>query len=103
MTRATVLVVDDETTVRDVVARYLRHEGYEALEARDGIEALGMAADADLVVLDLMLPGLDGIEVCRRLREERPVPVIMLTAKGEETEKLVGLGVGADDYVVKPF
>jgi DNA-binding response OmpR family regulator len=103
MTRGTVLVVDDEATVRDVVARYLRRDGFETLEAGDGNEALRLAPDADLVVLDLMLPGVDGLEVCRRLRQERPVPIIMLTARGEETDRLVGLGIGADDYVVKPF
>ena len=103
MTRGTVLVVDDEATVRDVVGRYLRHEGFATLEARDGAEALEQAPHADLVILDLMLPGIDGMEVCRRLQRTHPVPIIMLTAKGEEADKLVGLGLGADDYVVKPF
>jgi DNA-binding response OmpR family regulator len=103
MTRGTVLVVDDEPTVRDVVGRYLRHNGFTTLEARDGTEALELAPAADLIILDLMLPGVDGLEVCRRLQRTHPVPIIMLTAKGEEADKLVGLGLGADDYMVKPF
>jgi DNA-binding response OmpR family regulator len=98
-----ILVVDDEPHVLDVVGRYLRHEGFDTLLATDGDQALAMADDADLVVLDLMLPNVDGLEVCRRLRERRNIPIIMLSAKAEETDKLVGLGVGADDYVVKPF
>jgi DNA-binding response OmpR family regulator len=101
--RERVLIVDDEPTVRDVVGRYLRREGFETLEAGDGEQALGLAGDVDLVVLDLMLPRVDGLEVCRRLRATRNVPIIMLTARAEETDKLVGLGIGADDYVVKPF
>lgn len=98
-----ILVVDDEPDVLDVVGRYLRHEGFETLLASDGDAAVQLADDADLVVLDLMLPSVDGLEVCRRLRSRRNLPIIMLTAKAEETDKLVGLGVGADDYVVKPF
>jgi DNA-binding response OmpR family regulator len=98
-----ILVVDDEPHVLDVVGRYLRHEGYETLLAANGDEALKLSDDADLVVLDLMLPSVDGIEVCRRLRARRNIPIIMLSAKAEETDRLVGLGVGADDYVVKPF
>lgn len=100
---ARILVVDDEPHVLDVVSRYLRHEGFETLLASDGEHAIDMAEDADLVVLDWMLPRIDGLEVCRRLRERRNIPIIMLTAKAEETDKLIGLGVGADDYVVKPF
>lgn len=98
-----ILVVDDEPDVLDVVGRYLRHEGFDALLASDGEQALSLAGDADLVVLDLMLPSVDGLEVCRRLRARRNIPIIMLTAKAEETDKLIGLGVGADDYVIKPF
>ena len=101
--KARILVVDDENNIREVVEQYLRREGYDTVAAADGEEALERAADADLVVLDLMLPRLDGIEVCRRIRAERDVPVIMLTAKSEEIDKLLGLGVGADDYVTKPF
>lgn len=98
-----ILVVDDEPHVLDVVGRYLRHEGFSTMLASDGEQALKLADDADLVILDLMLPKIDGLEVCRRLRERRNIPIIMLTAKGEETDKLIGLGVGADDYVIKPF
>jgi DNA-binding response OmpR family regulator len=98
-----ILIVDDEFTVREVVGRYLRREGYETIEAADGRQALQLAADADLVVLDLMLPHVDGLEVLRQIRSTRNTPVIMLTARAEETDKLVGLGIGADDYVVKPF
>jgi DNA-binding response OmpR family regulator len=98
-----ILIVDDETTVREVVGRYLRQEGFETVEAADGRRAVELAADADLVVLDLMLPQMDGLEVCRQIRQTRNTPVIMLTARAEETDKLIGLGIGADDYVVKPF
>ncbi|MDQ2744743.1 MAG: response regulator transcription factor [Chloroflexota bacterium] len=98
-----ILVVDDERTIRDVVEQYLRREGYETVGVGDGEAAVVAAADADLVVLDLMLPKLDGLEVCRRIRAEREVPIIMLTAKSEEIDKLLGLGLGADDYLTKPF
>jgi DNA-binding response OmpR family regulator len=98
-----ILIVDDETAVREVVGRYLRREGFETVEASDGRQAIELAGDADLVVLDLMLPQVDGLEVCRRIRSTRNTPIIMLTARAEETDKLVGLGIGADDYVVKPF
>ncbi|MQA86411.1 MAG: response regulator [Streptosporangiales bacterium] len=100
-----VLVVDDDPTVADVVARYLRRDGYEVECVGDGAAALQRfaAADFDLVVLDLMLPGLDGLEVCRRMRAGRPVPIVMLTALGEESDRIIGLEIGADDYVTKPF
>jgi len=100
-----ILVVDDDPTVSDVVARYLRREGYEVTLVGDGPSALESAAaeSPDLVVLDIMLPGLDGLAVCRTLRERSPVPVILLTALGNETDRIVGLEVGADDYVTKPF
>ncbi len=102
---ARVLVVDDDPTVREVVVSYLRAHDHEVVEAADGEAALRLEAEAphDLVVLDLMLPGIDGIEVCRQLRRDGDVPVIMLTALGEETDRVVGLEVGADDYVTKPF
>ena len=102
---ARVLVVDDDRTVREVVVSYLRAHDHDVVEAVDGESALRTMRDApaDLVVLDLMLPGIDGIEVCRRLRETGDVPVVMLTALGEETDRVVGLEVGADDYVTKPF
>ncbi len=101
----TVLVVEDDPTVAEVVTRYLTLEGYAVDAAADGLDAL-QHADAhwpDLVVLDLMLPGIDGLEVCRRLRARAPVPVIMLTARGDEDDRVMGLEVGADDYVSKPF
>ncbi|MEU7402778.1 response regulator transcription factor [Streptomyces sp. NPDC044948] len=102
---ARVLVVDDDPTVAEVVAGYLDRAGYRVDRAGDGPAAL-TRADAhrpDLVVLDLMLPGMDGLEVCRRLRDRGPVPVIMLTARGDEDDRVLGLEVGADDYVTKPF
>ena len=100
-----VLVVDDDLTVRDVVRRYLERDGHTVTVAGDGETALRLAAGAepDLVVLDLMLPGIDGLEVCRRLREHSAVPVVMLTALGEESDRIAGLQLGADDYVTKPF
>jgi DNA-binding response OmpR family regulator len=102
---ARILVVDDDHTVREVVVSYLRAAGHQVAEAADGESALQSMRDqpADLVVLDLMLPGIDGLEVCRRLRETSDVPVIMLTALGGETDRVVGLERGADDYVTKPF
>jgi DNA-binding response OmpR family regulator len=105
MVTGRILVVDDDPTVADVVARYLLRDGHEVTCVADGRLALTMAAERppDLVVLDLMLPGMDGLEVCRRLRQASPVPVVMLTALGEETDRLVGLETGADDYVTKPF
>ncbi|GAA0607104.1 response regulator transcription factor [Sporichthya brevicatena] len=100
-----VLVVEDDVTVAEVVVTYLKNAGYEVEHAPDGQAALDAAARAwpDLVVLDLMLPGIDGLEVCRRLRTTGAVPVIMLTALGSENDRVVGLEVGADDYVTKPF
>ncbi len=102
---AQVLVVDDDPTVREVVVSYLRANDHLVVEAGDGETALAVVREStpDLVVLDLMLPGIDGIEVCRRLREDSDVPVVMLTALGEETDRVIGLEVGADDYVTKPF
>jgi two-component system, OmpR family, response regulator ResD len=100
-----VLIVDDEAIVRDVLTRYLEKEGFRVDTAVDGEEALAIATDhrPDLVILDLMLPKVDGLEVLRRLRAEQDVPVVMVTAKGEEVDRVVGLELGADDYVVKPF
>ncbi|WP_225828716.1 response regulator transcription factor [Streptomyces naphthomycinicus] len=102
---ARVLVVDDDTTVAEVVAGYLGRAGYAVDRADDGPTALTRAAAhwPDLVVLDLMLPGMDGLEVCRRLRARAAVPVVMLTARGDEDDRILGLEVGADDYVTKPF
>jgi DNA-binding response OmpR family regulator len=98
-----ILVVDDEPTIREVVERYLVREGFRTLVAADGEEALVLAPDADLVILDVMLPRVDGIEVCRRIRSRSAVPIIMLTARTEEIDTLLGLRMGADDYVTKPF
>jgi DNA-binding response OmpR family regulator len=100
-----ILVVDDEPIVTEVVEKYLQREGFRVTVVRDGPAALA-AAEAespDLIVLDLMLPGLYGLEVCRRVRASSHVPIIMLTAKDEESDKILGLGLGADDYVAKPF
>ncbi|MEU5156373.1 response regulator transcription factor [Glycomyces sp. NPDC021274] len=100
-----VLVVDDDTALAEVVARYLRREGFDVDYAADGATGLerALATLPDLVVLDLMMPGMDGFEVCRRLREATSVPVVMLTARGEEHDRIAGLDLGADDYVTKPF
>ena len=102
---ACVMVVDDDPTVREVVLSYLRAHGHDALEADTGEAALRLLEERrpDLVVLDLMLPGVDGLEVCRTLRETSDVPVIMLTALGAEADRVMGLELGADDYVAKPF
>ncbi|MFF8520811.1 response regulator transcription factor [Streptomyces werraensis] len=102
---ARVLVVDDDPTVAEIVTGYLDRAGYVVDRAGDGPDALARAAAhrPDLVVLDLMLPGMDGLEVCRRMRGQGPVPVIMLTARGDEDDRILGLEVGADDYVTKPF
>ncbi len=99
------LVVDDEPALVRVVAAYLEHEGFEVLTAADGFEALRLAREAepDVVVLDVMMPGIDGLEVCRRLRTFSETYVIMLTARAEEIDTLLGLSVGADDYLTKPF
>jgi DNA-binding response OmpR family regulator len=100
-----ILVVDDDVNVSEVVSRYLAREGFAVETVGDGRTALdrALADPPDLVVLDLMLPGLDGLEVCRRLRALAPVPVIMLTARGDESDRIIGLELGADDYVAKPF
>ena len=101
----TILVVDDEPIVREVVVSYLRREGYRTLEAGDGelAKTLVERERPDLFVLDLMLPGTDGLSVCRWIRTRGSLPVIMLTARGEEADRIVGLELGADDYVTKPF
>ncbi|MBU2009317.1 MAG: response regulator transcription factor [Chloroflexi bacterium] len=100
-----ILVVDDDAKTVELVKLYLSRDGYKVLTAYDGIEALRLARESrpDLIVLDLMLPGLDGLQVCRTLRRESDVPIIMLTAKTAEEDRLVGLDLGADDYVTKPF
>ena len=100
-----VLVIDDEPAIRDAVAYALRSDGFDVEEAADGETGLekALSGDNDVVVLDLMLPGMPGTEVCRRLRAESAVPVIMLTARGAEIDRVLGLEIGADDYVTKPF
>lgn len=105
MTQDRILVVEDEPTVAEVVDRYLRRDGYDVSVAHDGLRALAEYDRflPDLVVLDLMLPGLDGLEVCRHIRAHATTPIIMLTARGDEVDKLVGLQIGADDYIAKPF
>jgi DNA-binding response OmpR family regulator len=102
---ARILVVDDDATVSEVVGRYLEREGFTVETVADGRVALdrALAEPPDLVVLDLMLPGMDGLEVCRRLRALAPVPIVVLTARGQESDRIIGLDLGADDYVAKPF
>jgi DNA-binding response OmpR family regulator len=105
MTSRRVLVVEDERTINDALAQRMRAEGYSVEQAFDGPSAVEMAMTGrpDVVLLDVMLPGFDGLEVCRRIQADRPVPVLMLTARDDEADILVGLGVGADDYLTKPF
>lgn len=100
-----ILVVDDESSIVDILKANLEREGYETIAAYDGEAALrmGLEEDPDLILLDCMLPLMDGFEVCRRLRQKSSVPIIMLTAKTEEVDKIVGLELGADDYITKPF
>jgi DNA-binding response OmpR family regulator len=102
---STILLVDDEDSVQKLLAYPLERDGYRVLQARDGQEALDRfnAEHVDLVVLDIMLPRLDGLEVCKRLRAESSVPIIMLTARDDELDKVLGLELGADDYITKPF
>src|SRR3954454_10070849 len=102
---ARILLVDDEQSIQTLLSYPLRKDGYEVVRAADGREALDRLAEQafDLVVLDLMLPQLDGLEVCRRLRARSAVPIIMLTARSEEIDKVLGLELGADDYITKPF
>ena len=105
MTGKRVLVVDDDVKTVELVKLYLKRDGYRVLTAYDGVEAVRLAQEGhpDLIVLDLMLPGIDGLEVCRTLRGKSDVPIIMLTARTTDQDKLTGLGSGADDYVTKPF
>lgn len=99
-----ILVVDDERNIRDSVAFSLRREGFDVVLAETGLDALDqMDTRPDVVILDIMLPGLDGLEVCRRIRQDSSVPIILLSARGEEIDRVVGLEIGADDYLTKPF
>lgn len=105
MHNGTLLLVDDEAEIIKLMQIYLEHEGYRLLIARDGLEALKIISKEtiDLMVLDLMMPGMDGLEACIKIRETQKFPIIMLSAKGQELDKITGLSVGADDYVTKPF
>ena len=101
----TVLVVEDEASIASFVSLYLKNAGYEVRSAATGAEALAQAASGDvsLIILDLMLPDIDGIEICRRIRQRSDTPILMLTARDEDVDKIIGLEVGADDYMTKPF
>ncbi len=105
MANYTVLVVDDEKEIRDAIEIYLKNEGVKVLKAQDGVEALEMLHENEvhLILLDVMMPRLDGISATHRIREEKNIPIIILSAKSEDTDKILGLQVGADDYVTKPF
>ncbi|MTH52219.1 response regulator [Bacillus mangrovi] len=105
MVNGRILIVDDEDRIRRLLKMYLEREGYTTEEAENGDEALELALlnDYEVILLDLMMPGIDGVEVCRRLREKKATPVIMLTAKGEEANRVQGFEVGTDDYIIKPF
>jgi DNA-binding response OmpR family regulator len=105
VTEQTILVVDDEEAIAEAVRARLQSEGFQVVVAGDGPEAIGLCEQVhpDLVVLDLMLPGMDGLEVCRQIQRDRWVPVLMLTARTEEADKVAGFAVGADDYLTKPF
>jgi len=100
-----ILVVDDDSDILETCRDYLKSAGYEVITATDGLQGLTLARheNPDLIVLDLMLPGMEGLDVCRAIRRENDVPIIMLTARVEETDKLIGLELGADDYITKPF
>lgn len=105
MSKEKILIVDDEKEIRDLVEIYLKGEGYETLKAADGEEALYLLRgnEVDLVILDVMMPKLNGIETCLKIREESELPIIMLSAKSEDIDKILGLNMGADDYLSKPF
>ncbi|PKR76807.1 DNA-binding response regulator [Halalkalibacillus sediminis] len=105
MSAERILIVEDEVEIAELVSDYLKREGYDVLHAKDGEEGLSIFHEQDpsLAILDLMLPKIDGIELCRRIRATSQIPIIMMTAKGGETDKIVGLGIGADDYITKPF
>lgn len=100
-----ILVVDDETRIRDVIKEYAEFEGYDVTEAGDGEKALELCSsqDFDAIIMDIMMPGMDGFSACREIRKTKDIPVLMLSARGEEYDKLLGFGLGIDDYVVKPF
>jgi two-component system, OmpR family, response regulator VanR len=105
LSRERILIVDDEKEIRDLIDIYLKGEGYETIKAENGEEALNMLSndDVDLIILDIMMPKVNGIEACLKIREEREMPIIMLSAKSEDMDKILGLNTGADDYLTKPF
>ncbi|KOS30875.1 DeoR faimly transcriptional regulator [Bacillus anthracis] len=105
MAHETILIVDDEKEIRNLIAIYLKNEGYKVLKAEDGEEALQLIEqnEVDLIILDIMMPKIDGIEMCMKIREEKEMPIIMLTAKTQDIDKILGLTIGADDYITKPF
>lgn len=105
MSKERILIVDDEKEIRDLIDIYLKGEGYETLKAENGEEALNVLEknDVDLIILDIMMPKVNGIEACLKIREEREMPIIMLSAKSEDMDKILGLNTGADDYLTKPF
>ena len=105
MSKERILIVDDEKEIRDLIDIYLKGEGYETLKAENGEEALEILEknDVDLIILDIMMPKVNGIEACLKIREEREMPIIMLSAKSEDMDKILGLNTGADDYLTKPF
>ncbi len=105
MDKETILIVDDEKEIRDLIEIYLKNEGYNTLKASDGFEALSLlkSREVQLIILDVMMPNMDGIRACMKIREERNTPIIMLSAKSEDMDKIMGLTTGADDYITKPF
>lgn len=100
-----ILIVDDNEQILDILSQYIRAEGWPLLTARSGEEALSLfdAADPTVILLDIMLPGIDGLEVCRRIRSVSSIPILMITARDEDADRILGLDIGADDYIVKPF
>lgn len=100
-----ILVVDDEERIRDIIKKYAKFEGYEVVEASNGMEAIGICenSDFDIIILDIMMPELDGFSTCKEIKKKKDIPVIMLSARGEEYDKIHGFELGVDDYVVKPF
>ena len=105
MDKEVILVVDDEKEIRDLIDIYLLNDGYRVIKAANGIEALNVlkSENVDLIILDIMMPGMDGLEACMKIREDKDMPIIMLSAKSEDMDKIMGLTTGADDYVSKPF
>lgn len=105
MEKGTILIVDDEKEIRDLVDIYLKSDGYNTIKACDGLEAINLLQqnDVDLIILDVMMPNLNGIEACLKIREKKEMPIIMLSAKSEDIDKILGLNMGADDYLTKPF